>query len=395
MNKVELHKDRRTNQKTIFDLVKMNLELNIENILLLVFGGMFIIQLFYFLFFFVRMSVKPKLSNQKELPPVSIIIAARNEEKNLTEKLPKIFAQDYPEFQVVIVNDRSWDESLDVLAAFYQKHENLKVVENPDVGKDGFAKKFAITLGIKAAKYDKMIFIDADCEPASKNWLKEMASGFSGSKTLVLGAGPYMRKKGLLNKLIRFDAGAIAIQYLSFAKAGIPYMGVGRNLGYTEELYDSVRGFKNHYFLASGDDDLFVNEAGNKKNTSVVFNPDSITLSEPKTSFSKWWFQKRRHMTTGKHYKTGHKLLLGLYPLSLLIFYSLFAILMVIHNWWYIALSILAFRVLLQIIIFSRPLSIMGARDIIILTPIMELIMLLLNPLLMIKNKLNKPARWG
>lgn len=374
----------------------MNMELNFQNSIALVFILAFLVQLFYFLFFFIRLSFKDKIQETAEFsfPPVSIIIAARNEEENLTNNLPILFEQDYPEFQIIVVNDRSWDASLDVLQAYYQKYENLKVVENPDLGKDGFAKKFALTLGIKAADYDKLVFIDADCLPSSNQWLKELTKGFSENKQIVLGAGPYNRTKGFLNKLIRFDANFIAIQYLSFAKAKIPYMGVGRNLAYTQEIYDSVRGFKNHYYIPSGDDDLFVNETATPKNTAVVFNENALTFSIPKNTFKSWYYQKKRHISTGKHYKLKDKILLTLYPFSLLIFYTSLIFLLVIHNWWYIALSVAAFRMLLQILIFMRPFKILRSKDLLIILPLWEIIMLFLTPIIMLNNKTHKVDKW-
>ena len=373
----------------------MKLELNIDILLLIIFVAAFLIQLTYFMFFFIRMILRQKPGVIGKLKPVSIIIAARNEEKNLIEFLPKIFEQDYPEFEIIVINDRSWDKSIDVLQAFAIKHNNLHIVEVPDREKDGFAKKFAITLGIKAAKYELLVFIDADCYPNSKNWLKEMASRHTNSKNLILGASPYAREKGILNKVIRFDAAQIAVQYLSLAKAGIPYMGVGRNLSYTKELYDSVRGFKSHYYIPSGDDDLFVNEVGNKRNTTVVFSEEAITFSIPKKKFIDWWHQKKRHLTTSKHYKTFHKTLLTLYPLSLVIMYVSLPFLLVMHNWWYIALGIVGFRILLQMIIFSRPFSAMGSRDLILLAPFLEIVLLIMSPILLFSKKKTKKQRHG
>ena len=373
----------------------MKLELNIEKLLLIIFAGAFLIQLTYFLVFFIRMIFKQKPVVIEKLKPVSIIIAARNEEQNLIEFLPKIFEQDYPEFEIIVVNDRSWDKSIDVLQAFALKHNNLHVVEVPDREKDGFAKKFAITLGIKAANHELLVFIDADCYPNSKNWLKEMASRHAGSKNLILGASPYTREKGIINKVIRFDAAQIAVQYLSLAKGGIPYMGVGRNLSYTQELYDSVRGFKSHYYIPSGDDDLFVNEAGTKRNTTVVFSEEAITFSIPQKTFTDWWQQKKRHLTTGKHYKTFHKVLLTLYPASLATMYISLPFLLVMHNWWYIALGIVGFRILLQMIIFSRPFTVMGSRDLILLAPFLEIALLIISPILLISKRKKKKQRHG
>lgn len=349
---------------------------------------MYIIQMFYYLYFFIRLNFRTKNIFQKNyFPNVSIIIAARNEERNLARNLPIILSQEYPNFEVIVVNDRSWDESLDVLLALEQQYKNLRTVNIPDTGNDEYAKKMAITLGIKAAKNDRLIFTDADCFPNSKNWIKEMARGFYNKKTLVLGAGVYKKEKGFLNMLIRFDAIMIAIQYLSMAKAKIPYMGVGRNLGYTKELYDSVRGFKSHYHIPSGDDDLFVNEVGNRKNTSVIFNEDSITTSYSKTTFKDWTNQKKRHFTTGNRYKVIHLFLLSLFPLSLTIFYVL-AIILVFNNIFVnYVLMLVFFKFLIQIIIFIIPFKIMGSVKLALVSPLLEFLFIFLNTSLIFKSK--------
>jgi hypothetical protein len=172
-------------------------------------------------------------------------------------------------------------------------------------------------------------------------------------------------------------------------------MGVGRNLSYTREVYNSVRGFKSHYHIPSGDDDLFVNQAGTKKNTTVVFSEEAITFSIPQKNFTDWWQQKKRHLTTGKHYKTFHKFLLTLYPASLVIMYVLLSFLLVMHNWWYIALGIVGFRMLLQMIIFSRPFSVMESKDLILLAPFLEIFLLIVNPILLISKKKKKKQRHG
>lgn len=368
------------------------LTLTLPNILLGITGLFFLIQLFYYLFIFFRITVKGKLeSEDNELKPVSVIICARNEEQNILNYLPKILSQDYPRFQVVLINDRSWDETWDVMEAFARKDERINLVNIPDSGRDNFAKKFALTVGIKAAKFDQLVFIDADCYPNSDQWLKKMAAKFSSKKRIVLGVGAYLKAKGFTNKLIRFDTCSIATQYLSFAKAGIPYMGVGRNLAYKNELYDSVRGFKSHYHIPSGDDDLFVNEVANKENTTICLDEKAITLSEPCKTFRDWRIQKRRHLTTGKHYKSGHKILLAIFPISYLLLIAFGVCSAVLHNFWYIPVAMIGVRLILHYIVNWRVFKTMQSKDVFWLIPLYELIMLILNPYLSLTgNKYNK-----
>lgn len=364
------------------------LEINLNNVLLGLAGLFFLIQLFYYVFILLRISVKGKKEQESnELKPVSVIVCARNEEQNIMNYVPKILEQDYPRFQLILINDRSWDETWDVMEALSRKDERIKLVNIPDSGKDDFAKKFALTVGIKAAKYDQLVLIDADCYPNSKNWLKLMAAQFSSKKRIVLGAGAYLRKAGFANKLIRYDSCTIAGQYLSYAKAGIPYMGVGRNLAYKNELYDSVRGFKSHYHIASGDDDLFVNQAATKENTAICFCDEAITLSEPKETFRDWRIQKRRHLTTGKFYKFNHKLLLGLFPLTYVLMLVFSILSACLHPMWYIPLALIGARMILQYCSAWRVFKTMQSKDAFWLIPVFELIMLFLNPYLAFTNK--------
>ena len=148
-----------------------------------------------------------------------------------------------------------------------------------------------------------------------------MSKGFEEEKQIVIGVGIYEKEKGFLNKIIRFDSVQIAINYLGYAKAKLAYMGVGRNLAYHQDVYYLNDGFKSHYHIESGDDDLFVNQASNVSNTQVIFNSKSMTISKPKKEFKNWIYQKRRHHTTNFKYKKKHKILLGMQYLSALAFY--------------------------------------------------------------------------
>ena len=179
-------------------------------------------------------------------------------------------------------------------------------------------KKFPITLAIKGAKYEHVLLTDADCKPSSHQWLRKMAGSFSTAKQIVIGYGPFTKQKGFLNKLIRFDAAWIGVNYLSMALSKLPYMGVGRNLGYTKTLFNSVSGFKSHYALPSGDDDLFIQQVAQKSNYTINIDPETFCFSPAAPTWKRWVRQKSRHYTTSNQYKVIKKLLLGIYPISLL-----------------------------------------------------------------------------
>jgi glycosyltransferase involved in cell wall biosynthesis len=174
--------------------------------------------------------------------PVSVIICARNEEQNLREFLPSVLEQEYPDYEVIVVNDCSDDDSYNVLGEYIKQYPNLRVSNITRDPKFTHNKKFAKFIGIKAAKNEKLLFIDADCRPETGKWLGMMVSHFDDKTDFVLGYGGYFRKKGLLNKYIRCDSMFIAMQYLGMAIRGIPYMGVGRNLAYRRSVFLRTKG---------------------------------------------------------------------------------------------------------------------------------------------------------
>ena len=253
--------------------------------------------------------------------PVSVVICAKNEEANLRINLPLILEQDYPEFEVLVVNDASTDGTEDVLRDLQSKYPHLKtstIRENVHIRQ---GKKLAITVGIKGASHEWIVLSDADCRPASRKWLHTMQRNFKKDCHIVLGIGKYESEKGLLNLIIRYDTLFTALQYTGFALIRLPYMGVGRNLAYTKSLFFRNRGFASHYELASGDDDLFINQVATGRNTVIEIRPESHTISVPERSWRNWYFQKKRHLTTGPRYKLGTRILLGGELASRMLFY--------------------------------------------------------------------------
>src|SRR5688572_33381892 len=129
-----------------------------------------------------------------------------------------------------------------------------------------------------------------------------MQDAYTNGVEVVLGYGAYYKRPGMLNKLIRFETFHSALQYFSLALAGLPYMGVGRNLSYKKELFLRNKGFSSINHVLSGDDDLFINQVATKHNVNVVLDQEAFTLSEPKRRFKDWIRQKNRHYSTGKYY---------------------------------------------------------------------------------------------
>jgi len=215
----------------------------IENIIVYSFFTALGIQLFYYLFFYLRIPLLGRKPKESTLPPVSVVICAKNAAFFLEKYLPSILTQDYPEFEVIVVNDCSYDETETVLAQFAATNKHMRYTNLVEDAKFKHGKKLALTVGIKSAKYETLVLTDADCYAKSDKWLQTMVSGFSDEKTIVLSYGGYEKSNGLLDKIIRYDTLFIAMNYLSFAHAGIPYMGVGRNLAYKKKEFWDNKGF--------------------------------------------------------------------------------------------------------------------------------------------------------
>jgi glycosyltransferase involved in cell wall biosynthesis len=276
------------------------------------------------IYFLVFLKV-PLYSIQKKkdsFPGLSVVICARNEEQNLKAFLPLFLEQDYPEFEVVVVNDCSSDESEEVLMEMAVRYDRLRYTSISAHERNIRGKKLALTIGLKAAKYGHVVLSDADCYPVTGLWLQRMASNFSDTHKIVLGYGGYERRKGLLNTIIRYETTFTAIQYLGYAIKGSPYMGVGRNLAYKKSLFFENKGFATHYHVLSGDDDLFVNQNANGANCAVEFSPESHTRSKPEMDFRSWFLQKKRHVSAGTYYSAISRLRLAIEWLSRIILYT-------------------------------------------------------------------------
>jgi cellulose synthase/poly-beta-1,6-N-acetylglucosamine synthase-like glycosyltransferase len=367
----------------------------VELVLLGLFSLAVLIQLFYYWGIFGRLAFyKIPVSSNLPKPPVSVIIAARNEYYNLQEKLPAILEQDYPDFEVVVVNHTSTDDSALLLKEFQTKYPYLKVVHIEQELNFFHGKKFPLSIGIKSAANDVLLLTDADCKPMSKNWISSMLENYSPETEIVLGYGPYYREKGFLNLLIRYDTFLVAMQYFSFSLMGMTYMGVGRNLSYSRSMFFRNKGFTSHYQIASGDDDLFINQVANKHNTKIALQKDSFTYSAPKLSFNEWIQQKRRHLTTGKNYKFKFKLLLGLFSLSQLLFYFLGAVLLALGLYPWFVLAAFLLRFFTQSIVNKKILGKFQEKQLYLFSLIGELFYMLFIPLLALSTVFRKTVKW-
>jgi len=333
----------------------------------------FLVLLVFYLLVFSRLAFLPpnhritESSNQ----PVSIIICAKNELENLKKFLPSILEQDYPEFEVIVVHDRSTDGSKNLLEDFSKKYPKLRVIENTEATLPG--KRSALKKGIEAAKNEIILLTDADCQAASKDWINRMSSAVTDQTEIVLGYSPAFEQSGLLNRFIRYENFLTALYYLSFALAKMPYMGVGRNLLYRASVTRNIGALEHHKGLVSGDDDLTVNRIATNRNTTLMIHPKSHVFTTSANTLRELIHQKRRHYATGFRYQLKHKIALGTLYGSQVIF-NLAALPLLVSGFLLIpTISILIIKNILQTLIYGKAMRRLNVHNLWIFTPVFDL----------------------
>lgn len=318
-------------------------------------------------------------SQTEALPPVSVVIAAKNEEYHLKDKLVFFLEQDYPEFEVIVVNDASTDECEYVLKAFSKLYPCLKVVNIVENVNKFRGRKFPISLGIKSAKYDHIVLAGADCVPSGFEWLKNLSRNFSCKKEVVLGFCTYTKQKGLFSFLFRYDSLTTAMNYIGLALSGHPYRGDGKNIAFKKDLFFKVGGFTRHYNLPLGEDDIFIRSVSTPTNTTVSLSPESFLSCDAKRTYKDWRREKIDRLSTYKYYKPSIKFLLSIPALTTFLFYAFVITLLLLSLPFEYVILAIVIKFVLQILIYFKSCKRLGIKRVFIFAPLIELYFLLLN----------------
>ncbi len=363
-------------------------------VFLYLFLGSSVLNFIYFIFF-LKFSLKSSSGTTTTFSqPVSVIIYSKNQADYLRQVLPQFQNQSYPEFELILINDASIDETLDVMEAFQQTDSRIGIVNVQNNEAFWGNKKYALTLGIKKARYAHLLFTRADTQPDSENWIREMSASFASGKSIVIGYSGFQKTKGsLFNKMMRFDGLLGAIECFSQALWNNPYSGTGRNLGYTTDHFYRINGFARHLHISGGEDMLFINEASDGQNTAVCYTEDALLRHAPPKTFSEWFYQKRREWFIAHNFKLKHRILLGTFKVSQMLFW-LFFFTLVVGPYWMWAASVLAVRLLLQAVVYYGAAKKLKETDVIWMFPLMELFLVCIQIGIFMSNIFSKPTHW-
>lgn len=353
------------------------------------------IQLLYQLFVFLRIWFYKEPGNEVFMP-VSILISSKNQINQLRENLPKFLEQDYPQFEIVVINDASWDGTDDYLEELEKKYDHLKVVCNTFQENDRFSKgkKFALTLAIKAATYDTLLFSDADSYPSSNQWLKKMQASFTSKKKVVIAYSRLEKRKGLLNRLLRYESLYEGLLSFSSTLSGFPLLAQRRNLAYDRDLFFSVNGFFSHLNLSRGEAELFVEEVSTSKNVAVCLGVEAMTLTRDQKSWKQWFADKRAYFHFSKRFRFSSLFLLGMNFFSQFSFWLLFPVLMIYQVEWQWVLLVFSLRLCLQYVVYWKMCKHTNEFGLLWFLPFYEIVLMLIHFLLYLSIRIKKVHDW-
>jgi glycosyltransferase involved in cell wall biosynthesis len=352
-----------------------------------------VIQIIYYILFSTFLFGSKKVENNITEAPVSVIIYTKNQAESLAKFIPLIMEQKHSEFEIVLINNASSDNTSETVASLAKKYANLKALNIENNEAFWGSKKYALTLGIKASKYDNLLFTDMKSTPVSKHWISEMSEKFTSKKTIILGYKKYQKKNSFLNIFTRFENLLTAIKCFGFTKLGSSYMAFGTNLAYKKSEFFKVNGFINHMKINAGEGDLFIKDAADRQNTTFCVSENSFIQTDAPTSFSKWFTEKKEERLITKKHQFKHRFLLGFFNFSKLLFYVLAATLFFFYPWGIILLIVLSYF-LVQYVVIGISAKKLKEPQIIFFLPFLEIGLLLIQISIFSANLISKPDHW-
>lgn len=337
----------------------------LEIVLLFVFFLFFAIQLFFYFKYYKKLISYTKDGSLYEstsatsTPKVSVIIASENEAIHLAENLPAILEQDYPDFEVIVVNNGSTDESDDLLQSLKLRYSNLYHTYLPHSNDKAFGRrKLALTIGIKAAKGDILLFTEPYSRPISDKWISEMVGLLAEDKDITVGYSYYKRTDRFFNRIARFDNHLFSLQYLLMALKGKPFAGVYRNLAFKKHLFFDNKGFASYLHIENGED-VFINKIMKEYNVAVALSQDSF-IETSIDNFPLWKQIKKSYSLARSNSENKATQLFSFEVFSRYLFYALFLFLLVYSiiyfNWALLGITVFLFlfRQITQLLILNK-----------------------------------------
>lgn len=352
----------------------------------------FVVLAIYYAVIYFRMGryVQIRRDDSEPLPPVSVVLCAQNQGDWLRNNLVYLLEQDYPDFEVVVVNYCSTDDTKFVLQVLSENYKRLQVVtmEQNVCGYPG--KKYPLSIGIKSARHDVLLLADTDCLPRELEqfgWIRQMVAGYCHNHVdIVLGYCGIESRKSLFNWLQQYDNMDYSAEYLGAAIMHRPFTGCGRNLSYRRGFFMKNNGLIYSYNEPDGADDMFVNQNGRSHNVAVMLDRESFTQAPPCRNFREWHLLRKHRIATHGYYKLGLKLSRLMRPLGVLLFYAAAVLLLLSGRFpWEVLAGVVAAKWAWQIVSAAQCCKRLALRPAIyFFSPVWEIYFLIANTFLSI-----------
>ncbi|MBE0638310.1 MAG: glycosyltransferase [Bacteroidales bacterium] len=353
-----------------------------------------IIQLFYFWIFFSRLAFAKQTLKREDKPPVSVIIVANNQYEDLRKNLPEILNQDYPNYEVVVVNENSEDGSDELLDRFSEQYSHLRIVEMKQSLNWFKGRKFPLSIGIKSGKHDILLLTDIRCRPISSRWISEIVAVYGDHTEIVVGYSTF-HTLSKINLWFRFAAFYDGLLYLSMALARSTFKGIGRNLSYRKTLFYNQNGFSSHYTINAGDDELFINKAATSTNVQVQTSLASMVEYTKPMSFSQWLSNEKTRLSTRSHFKFWHRIVISLFSTSTFLFYLLFVLLLILNLHWPFVVGLFLLRLVSQLIIFGNAQKKLFEKKLLMLSPFLEILLMFIDLFIWFRMMFVRQKKWN
>lgn len=346
-------------------------------LLFYIFIAVIVIEILQYIIIYGPIAMATSLPTKKytDLEPVSVIVYIKEQQDKLDNFLSLLIQQNYPTFEIVLVHTESDDDGLEILEAFCDKHPNTRLVKVANIEAFWGNKKYALTLGMKVAQYERFVFIEPAVTPRTENWLLSITKGFSTSKKIVLGHTKIEKKKrSFINQLIRFQNNFKTIDLFAWTNFGKPFHGNAYNQGYNKELFFKVNGFIDHMHTPYGDEYAFINQIGTSNNVAIAYDQDSFVSLQLDSKTSTWVGNVRKYDLHIKASSFFTQLKIRFFNLCHLLFFALFAVLMAFLFNWEIVVGLFAFRYLIFYIYNYKLFKVFDDKDLIWTLPFLEII---------------------
>lgn len=370
----------------------------LNTILLVAFLAVVLLQLVYYFYILGSFSFA---KNKKKQPvassKISVLCCFKNNLEDAKKLIPLLLNQKNVAFELVLIDNNSTDDdaSINYFEQIEKENANVKLVKVENNEAFWGNKKYALTLGIKAASHEKIAFIEPNYEPASENWLTLLNNTITPEKQIVLGYTAIKKKKNnLKNKIIRFENLLYHMQMFGYVQRKKPTFASNTNLAYTKKTYFDNQGFMNHMKIRLGEADLFVNEAGTKTNTTYTIDAEARVIRKNYKKYSTWLNEIRRRNYTTRFYSKFEQLILNVFLLNKILFYTLLTVLLILQTNLILVGSAALLSVLVSGVTIGYATNKLKEKDLLYWFPFLEIIIVFISLKIKFKNAFIQQDYW-